>query len=70
MLDWRIFAVLAAVCLYDGYSRHAADLAEKAANKADGLALDDDLAASDGMKVSSPFAKHSPEHMHILYCAS
>lgn len=30
----------------DRYSRHAADMAEKAANKADGLALDDDVTAS------------------------
>ena len=54
------------------YSRHAADLAEKAANKAEGLALDDaDAATAATQKLSaSPFAHHEPHHMHIQYCAS
>jgi len=73
MLDWRIFVLLAAVCLYDGYSRHMADIAEKAANQKDGLALDDDGVVTDNMKankLASPFANHPSHHMHILYCAS
>lgn len=67
-MDWRIFAVLAAVCMYDGYSRNAADTAEKAANKADGLALEDGMVSDK--QLSSPFAKHPNNHMHIQYCAS
>ncbi len=108
MLDWRIFALLAVVCLYDGsepprcaplrapppacslprlqlhpppalrlsltvraraagvgsYSRHAADLAEKAANKKDGLALEGDALAVRMLgphdRCRSPRARRAP----------
>jgi hypothetical protein len=52
------------------YSRHQADLAEKAANKADGLAIETDDLDADKSKLLSPFAKHAPNHLHILYCSS
>lgn len=70
MIDWRVFAILAVVMFYDGYSRHQADLAEKAANKADGLAIETDEMDADKSKLLSPFAKHAPNHLHILYCSS
>jgi len=56
--------------IFGRYSRHQADLAEKEANKADGLAIETDDMDADKSKLLSPFAKHAPNHLHILYCSS
>jgi hypothetical protein len=65
-MDWRVFAVLAAVFLYDGISRMNSD----GEAEVEGQTKDKDLSplkpGADGLA----FPDHAPNHYHVLYCSS
>lgn len=64
-MDWRIFAVLAAVFLYDGISRMNSD-GDSEAKVAESKAVSPLKPSADGLA----FPDHAPNHFHILYCSS
>ena len=66
-MDWRIFAVLAAVFIYDGISRIGQnEEGEAKIVVEDSQALSPLKPRSDGLA----FADHEPNRFHILYCSS
>ena len=61
-MDWRFFAVLAAVFIYDGISR----MDSKQDAEAESNEVSVVKPGADGLA----FADHAPNHFHILYCSS
>ncbi len=78
MLDWRVFAVLAALCAFDGYSRFVAEKGEGAkgmskeqAASVASIGVDDDSAVEEmGLNPLLMFKDHEPNRLHIQYCSS
>lgn len=82
MLDWRVWAILVAVCAFDGYSRFIADNSDKGSAKAAGAFdksddvqtlgsfEDDEFLPVNSKNSLLPFPDHAPNRMHILYCQS
>ncbi len=61
-MDWRFFAVLAAIFIYDGISR----MDSKSDAEAESHEVSVVKPGADGLA----FPDHAPNHFHILYCSS
>eukprot|EP00961_Rhodomonas_salina_P048476 650750-Rhodomonas_salina.3 len=77
MLDWRVWAVLIAICAFDGYSRFATESnGEGAKGVSKDQAVQLEKAGMDGgveeygIDQHLVFKDHSPNQLHIQYCAS